>query len=222
MISRKKIQIEKDFIIKNCQHCHGRTCQYCLKYNNFIDLLAEADIPVDYWHRKMKGFYGHPDFRDGIMDYINNLEVNYYNGQSLCLTGHRGTGKTMAACCILKEALKKGYSVFYTTMVDAVANLLSSQSNDYRYDLKHIDFLIIDELDQRFFHTVNSNDLYGNHFENIFRIRVQNKLPTIICTNSEDVEQIFNGEFKESFISLSSQFLRILRASGKDVRKNKC
>jgi DNA replication protein DnaC len=170
----------------------------------------------------MKGFYGHPDFRDGIMDYINNLEVNYYNGQSLCLTGHRGTGKTMAACCILKEALKKGYSVFYTTMVDAVANLLSSQSNDYRYDLKHIDFLIIDELDQRFFHTVNSNDLYGNHFENIFRIRVQNKLPTIICTNSEDVEQIFNGEFKESFISLSSQFLRILRASGKDVRKNKC
>jgi hypothetical protein len=78
----------------------------------------------------------------------------------------------------------------------------------------------LDEVDQRFFPSQGSQDLYGNHFEYMIRTRTQNKLPTIMCTNSEDISQIFGGEFKRSFESLNAQFVKVLRAGGKDVRKN--
>ena len=85
--------------------------------------------------------------------------------------------------------------------------------------IKKVDFIVIDEVDRRFFPSTASQELYGNHFENILRTRVQNKLPTILCTNSEDISQIFEGEFESSFASLRSQFIKVIKAGGKDARK---
>jgi DNA replication protein DnaC len=141
--------------------------------------------------------------------------------------GHPGTGKTFAACSILKRAVlpstgeKNSFSAFYTTMADAVSKILSSSGYEFRSLVKYYDFMVIDELDPRFFPSQNSMELYGNHLENILRTRVQNKLPTIMCTNSEDVNQIFSGEFGRTFQSLVSQYVRVIRAGGKDVRKGK-
>jgi DNA replication protein DnaC len=127
----------------------------------------------------------------------------------------------MGACNILKSAIKKKYSTYYITLADAVSTLMSSDAYSFRAKIKYVDFLVLDEVDQRFFPTEGSRELYGNHFENIFRTRVQNLLPTIICTNSLIVDEIFEGEFRYSFESLISQHAQIIVVGGKDVRKTK-
>jgi hypothetical protein len=104
-------------------------------------------------------------------------------------------------------------------MVDSVTTLLSGSSYSYRELVKTVDFMILDEVDQRFFPSAGSQELYGSQFEYILRTRSQNKLPTILCTNSENTSEIFSGQFKESFDSLSSQFVNVIRAGGKDARK---
>lgn len=219
MISTRKIEAEKARIVRECAKCRGVGCPVCMRYCQHIDHMASAQIPVDYWFRHMEDFYGSQEFKQEVMSYIENIEKEYSLGKVLCLSGHRGVGKTMAACSILQKAILKGYDVHYTTLVDAVSILTSYDSHMYRKSVRRWDFLVIDEVDQRYFDTINSRNLYGNHFENILRTRAQNRLPLIMCTNSEDLDAIFAGEFQESFRSLRSQFFRVLPVGGHDARK---
>jgi DNA replication protein DnaC len=220
MLSPKKMEMEKKRIISKCRKCDGRGCTVCHNYCAFVDKMAFACIPVDYWFRYMKDWYGNRESGDKISSFISDIDKMFDDGGVLCLVGHRGVGKTMASCCILKQALLSGYSAHYASLVDVVGYLTSYEAVRYRSLLRMTDFVVIDEVDQRFFETENSRKLYGNHFENILRIRVQNKLPMIMCTNSEDADQIFIGEFRESISSLRSQFFTMVPMIGKDVRKN--
>ena len=219
MISLAKLNSEKDRVVHNCKQCGGLGCGTCFSYCSFIDKMAEAEIPVDYWFRSMGNFYGDENFKKVVVEYIGKMSEHFANGLVYCFVGHRGTGKTLAACEILKKAISNKYSIYYTTMVDAVGRLLTSESYQFRKLIKQTDFFVIDEVDQRFFPSPGSQELYGNQFENIIRSRVQNRLPTIMCTNSEDTDQIFEGEFQQSFESLKAQFIRVIRAGGKDARK---
>jgi DNA replication protein DnaC len=182
--------------------------------------MAESDIPVDYWMRHMGDWHGDPRFGEWMREYTSDLERLFARGRVLCLTGHRGVGKTMAACGMLKAALRQGFTAHYTTLVEVIEQLISRDTApSYRRLLKMTDFLAIDEVDQRFFESPGSRSLYGNHFENVMRLRTQNRLPLVICTNSEDLDQIFAGEFQKSFASLRAQFMDIRRIGGKDARR---
>jgi hypothetical protein len=82
------------------------------------------------------------------------------------------------------------------------------------------DFLVVDEVDQRFFGSANSRALYGNQFEHILRTRTQNRLPMVVCSNSEQLDDIFADQFQESFRSLRMQFFVVKRIGGKDARRS--
>jgi len=220
MISTRKIEFEKRKIVRECKKCNGRGCGSCFGYCAFIDRMAEAEIPVDYWYRMMDDFYGEANFKKVILDYLSNINNEYSKGLTLCLVGERGRGKSMAACCILKKAILESYSVFYTTLSDFVTRVIGPDPELKLY-IKEYDFVVIDEVDQRFFPSQLSMELYGNQLENVLRARMQNRLPTIMCSNSLDISQIFGGEFKKSFESLGSQFIRVVPASGTDAREGK-
>lgn len=220
MISQKKIEAEKSRIISICKKCEGSGCSYCQKYCSFIDDMANANIPTDYWFRELDSWYGDKDFLKWLNEkIISNLSLIYSKGNVLCLVGPRGVGKSMAACNILKKTILDNYTAYYTSFVDLVSCLISYESYDYRKIIKMTDFLVIDEVDQRFFDNPNSKTLYGSQFEYTIRTRTQNKLPTIICSNSEQIDDIFfNDQTNESFQSLKSQFFDVMRIGGKDVR----
>ena len=153
----------------------------------------------------MNNFKGRPPLKKFYDQYISNINDVYENGMTICLAGSHGVGKTMTATNILKYIVQKNYTGMYSTLEDIVNVILDAPREDKFFAKKELcitDFLIIDEFDNRFFNSENSAELFGKTFEYIFRNRLQNKLPTIICTNSPNVLESFNGAIKQSIESL--------------------
>lgn len=221
MIPVKKVELAKAEIKNKCKICKDKPrmeCYSCARWEGFINQMAVAEIPVDYWFRSMKRFYGFEGLKKGVLEYMDTIKESYGDGRTIYIAGDRGRGKTMAACGILKEAILKGYSAFYITLSDLVTRVTTVHPT-LKLEIKDIDFLVIDEIDNRFFPTENSMELYGSQLENVLRSRMQNKLPTIMCSNAIDIGLVFKGQFKKSFQSLWAQFVETLVAAGPDARK---
>jgi DNA replication protein DnaC len=186
-----------------------------------INRYAESNIPVEYWNLSMKKFFGDPQLLEHFNNYVLDLKKSYITGNSFCLAGAHGLGKTMTAACILKQASIKGYSCLYTTLSDIVSILTTADSEDKykaRKELIMVDFLVVDELDPRFMATDSASDLYARTLEGVFRTRAQNKLPIIMCTNSPNVLESFNGQLKQSISSLFKGYIKINYVFGEDAR----
>lgn len=186
-------------------------------YNRY----AESNIPINYWDLDMVSFKG----ADGLLSFYKELNIQsvYNSGQSFFLIGPHGTGKSSTATNILKSACHKNYSCLYTTLSDIVASLLDAPFEEKflsRKELTIVDFLVIDEVDSRFSPSENSSDLFGRTLEQIFRTRLQNKIPMILCSNSPNPIEMFSGAIKESLDSLYSS-TKMIVAIGEDFRKNK-
>lgn len=190
-----------------------------------INRYAESNIPIEYWSLKMeRDFFGDPRLKTKYEEYISDLKASYINGSSVCFAGSHGVGKTMAVTCILKKAAQKSYSCLYTTLSDIV-NVLTSASSEDKYlarrELALVDFLVIDEVDNRFFASSDAaTELYIKNFETILRSRQQNKLPTLICTNSPNIINSFTPNLKQSLGSLFST-LEMFIVLGNDYRGKK-
>jgi DNA replication protein DnaC len=221
MIPPMKIEIAKNSIKEKCSECKDlkRTCYNCVTKQHFIDRMASANIPVDYWNRTMKDFYGCDRLKETADEYLKDINQLYTEGTTVYFAGERGRGKTMVSCSLLKKAILSGYSSYYTTLTNLVDDIL--RNNNQRTTLQQIDFLVIDEIDNRFFPTINSMELYGGQLESIIRSRMQNKLPTIMCSNAVDIGMVFGGQYGTSFKSLWSQFVNVVVVGGPDARKNK-
>jgi len=182
--------------------------------------MDDAKIPVGYWFLKMDDFSGSPRLGEVIREYISNIKQNYIEGNSICLAGNQGTGKTMSSICILKAALHAGFSAYYITASDMLAELTSEYSLSTRNTLRDVDFLVIDETDSRFFNTEAQKELFSRIYESVFRSRAHNTMPTIICTNeTQSILNVFTGAGRQSIDSLNRQYLKIYPVAGKDYRK---
>lgn len=168
----------------------------------------------------MKDFKGDKSLLEKYNSYTENIKNSYLNGTSLCLCGSHGLGKTMMLTNILKLASMKDYSCLYTTLSDVV-NVLTSNVEDKftaRKELLSVDFLVIDEFDPRFMGSDNASDLYARTLESVFRVRSQNKIPTLMATNSPNILNAFSGQLKTSLSSLFSGYLELVPVLGQDFR----
>ena len=191
-----------------------------------INRYAESNIPIEYWYLKMdRDFKGDARLIAKHDEYIADLKSAYQGGSSICFAGGHGLGKTMTITCILKKAVVKGYSCLYTTLSDIV-NVLTQGDSDAKFlarrELAMVDFLAIDEFDPRFMPSENAADLYARSFESVFRARSQNKLPTLMGTNSPNPVESFKGQLRDSIDSLMKGYIHIFRVlPGQDIRKEK-
>ena len=197
-------------------------CRNCSVKSLAFNKYYEANIPVEYWNLNMKkDFVGSKILSDEYFKVVNNLEDFYYNGNSICFGGNNGIGKSMVSTSILKRACLKNFSCLYTTLSDTVNVLTLPSAEDKfsaRKELTIVDFLVIDEFDPRFIGSDNAGDLFGRTLETIFRTRTQNKLPTIMCSNSPNPIESFTGSIKVSIDSLMSR-VKIIPILASDYRK---
>jgi len=217
MITKKKEIIKKQI---NAKHGCVGVCHRCIKYHILIDKMEEANIPAGYWLLTMKSFTGSGKLKELVDSYVKEIDSKYESGKSICFAGNQGTGKTMSSLCILKKALKHNYTGYYTTAIDMLNDLTNKDNYGLRNKLKTVDFLVIDELDSRFFPSDSAKELFSSIYENIFRTRCHNLLPTVICTNeTEGILGVFFGAGVQSIDSLNKQYLSIYPIIGKDFRK---
>jgi DNA replication protein DnaC len=222
MIPKNKLDRLKEKTISSCTTCRGETCQSCLSKASRLDKYYMADIPVEYWPLSFKDFSGDSNFKNIIKEKMKNIDELYDNGKSFIFAGNLGTGKTYTACCVLKRAVSTGYSGLYTTMADVVANILSREYDTAKYyaELVGRDFLVIDEFSSHWiFPSEKAEQLFGTSLEYVLRTRFQNQLPTILCTNDNDVDKIFGGFYAKSFKSLRSHHVELYMVGGKDYRR---
>jgi len=222
MIPRKKIDLKKKNIIKNCRKCKGASCGECKAKAARIEKYAYSNIPVEYWEKSFKEFAGDVNFKNIISKKIQDIDKMYDDGKSLMFIGSLGTGKSYSASCILKRAVASGYSGLYVTMADVVANILSSEVDTSKYykNLVGADFLVIDEFSSHWiFPSEKSEQLFGSSLEFVLRTRFQNQLPTILCSNDNDVDDIFGGFFAKSFRSLRNHHIELYVVGGIDYRR---
>jgi DNA replication protein DnaC len=217
-IEKKKRLAREKIISKYKGNYHDIRCVRALK---LIDQMADSNIPAGYWFIKMSKFKGPKLLADIVDKYSEGIKDNYASGRSICLAGNQGTGKTMSSICILKAALKNGYTSYYITASDIMAEMTNYQDNrSIRKTLRDVDFLAIDELDSRFFPSDAQKELFSGIYENIFRHRAHNNLPTIICTNeTDDILNVFSGPSVQSITSLNNQYLKVYPFAGIDYRK---
>lgn len=217
----KKREAFKAKLKEGCAACRGAGCSVCSKKQQFVDMMSVANIPATYWQLKFKDFSGPANVKKITKDYILNIEDNYENGRGLCYVGQYGTGKTYSICSILKQALLRNHSTYYTSLLD-----IGHYMRDYKYadDFYHTvtrcDFLAIDEVDSRHFSdSEDSQRFFGSNLERIVRYRIQNELPILLATNNSSLSEVFIGQYKRVIDSLLSKSTEIVPSLGKDHRK---
>lgn len=185
-----------------------------------IDLLAQANIPTAYWFLKLKEFTGPVNVKQATTDYVHSIKQQYIDGKGICFIGSYGTGKTTAACAVLKNALINGYTAYYTSLNDLVSYLTDYNTKAKFYDLvTRVDFLAIDEVDSRHFgDSDEAHAMFGSNFERIVRYRTQNQLPLVIASNNASIEEVFKGQWRRVVDSLLNN-TKVVPVLGKDHRK---
>lgn len=228
-IPPRKLQDKQSSILLSCSACSSKTtidglCKDCSLKIRAVNRYYEANIPIEYWALKMdKDFVGDKRLLEKYNELTKDIKKCFIEGKSVCFAGQYGIGKTMTATCLLKTAALKGYNVLYTTFNDIITILMQASNQDKfdaRRELMMVEFLVIDELDQRFIASENAADLYARQLENIVRTRRQNKLPTFICTNSPNITEVFTGALKESIQSIFSGYIEMFIVFGNDFRKD--
>jgi DNA replication protein DnaC len=224
MIPENKIKRIKAKIKDQCKYCDN-SCIKCEAKCNRIDKYYLANIPAEYWSKSFKDFAGDKNFKESARGILRDIDAFYDAGKSVIFAGNLGTGKTYTACCILKLGITNGYASLYTTMADVVANMLSPSVDTPKYyeELIKKDFLVIDEFSSHWiFPSERAEQTFGTSLEYVLRTRFQNQLPTILCSNDNDLDQIFGGFFAKSFKSLRSRHVDVFFVGGKDFRRSKC
>lgn len=168
----------------------------------------------------MKDFSGPKNVKDQTIKYITSIDEMYMTGKGLCFVGNYGTGKSSASCAVLKGALIKGYTAYYTTLNDLISYLTNYETKTEFYDVvSRSDFLCIDEVDSRHFSdSEDAHAMFGSNFERVVRYRAQNNLPLIIASNNASIEEVFTGQWRRVVDSLLSSS-EVIPSLGKDYRK---
>jgi len=221
LIPQKKIDFIKTKIKERCE-CVGAGCKKCRSIISRIGTYAEAGIPIDYWLLSFKDFEGDANLKIFVSSLLKTIDEIYEEGKSYAFVGNLGTGKTYAATSILKKAIVSGFTAKYYHMDQVIRLSIGNDSTSFFNEITGADFICIDEYDSRFvFPSEKSEILFGQTMESVLRYRFQNKMPTIICSNTSDVTKVLAGDFSRTTDSLFSKYVKIIYVAGKDFRKKK-
>lgn len=157
---------------------------------------------------------------DFVKAYLFDIPVTPLSDiKGICFMGSNGTGKTLLASLILKEAYICRYSCKRITFTQYVSIYTENWGNsdipssDLTVDdIKNVEFLVLEEIGKEIDSKVTAPIL-----EDLLRYREDNGFVTIICTNS-DVKSL-TSRYGESIMSLIAGATTRITLTGTDFRK---
>lgn len=173
--------------VLRCEKCSGTGVECDCKQRAFFETkLYESCIPKDFWDlTEAEVKYNVESYNKNIKPYIKKIDVALRNGYGLLFSGDNGVGKTTFISLVLKAALAKGYSIYYTTLPDLLYDLSKGfRDRDVAQRIEWYlssDFVAIDEIGK----DSNKNKLFSAefHFERILKNRFDDAVPTLLASN---------------------------------------
>jgi DNA replication protein DnaC len=216
----QKLKVE---IVQTCPQCKGLTCNYCSAKYDFYEQVAHAGIPIKYWDLELSDLDPKAQGVSEVKSYLSKLKEAYEGGKGIFAYGKNGNGKTLCACVIGKEAIKRNYTVRYTFLgevISAFVDTMYDQSarEQLKEDILGVDFLILDDVDKTY---KSENSKYVDSIlDTLFRTRVQNNLPVIMTSNKTIGDILTSSEevFSKSLLSLFDESLLPILFMGADKR----
>lgn len=179
----------------------------CLNESLYELRLAKSGIPPRFKHLEFKDYmYKNSSTFGKIWKYIEHAEKASSSGTGLVLYGKEATGKSMLACCILKELMKRGYDCGFTRFSGVIGNDVEKET----YLGKSKTFAVIDDITEVLDNLVNFKETTLTHQQtngavsflgSILSTRAMKNQPTIL-TATVPINQI-----SQKFASLGSMLL---------------
>jgi len=227
-----KAQAQDAYILR-CKVCGGDdpACSCNVKFRIAV-AAYEAGIPRLFWNKTSKNVRRNKSIFNGVVaPYVERLKKARLHGYGLLFVGDNGTGKTMFATYVLMEAIRKGYTAYYTTMPqldwDIKAGFKEHKAEDRLNWLLSSDFVAIDEMGKER-HGKNPNDTYLNtQVERILKQRCDDDMPLLLATNMNTndlfehygptVESMVGGKFQVAALTPGDYRKRLQKQMQKDM-----
>ena len=202
-------------------HDETHVCS-CLDQKNLQKHYFASNIGRRYHSLSLADFDTEdaPRIRVTVEQYLTDFDSNYRYGMGLVFYGGLGTGKTLVACHILKELIKRGYSTYFIQFDDLIDTWGKRWADDdacafLEGKLKRSEVAVIDDMktDKR-----NLERFLEAGLEAVVRYRYNNSLPTIVTTNLTIDQQMV--EFPRVFSLLTAVNDWIEMKNARDYRPN--
>lgn len=134
----------------------------------------------------------------GVVEYLQNSELNFLTGVNLILLGNFGTGKTMLMSILCDKLGDRAFGCKFISAVDMICKIkdsfgLSSKKSttEVLNEYKEVDFLFIDDIDK-----IKPTEYVQELMYSLVNDRIENERPIIISANHslEELDEQFFGE----------------------------
>lgn len=213
---------QKQEIIDSCKQCTGLslTCECYADY--FLELAkVTASIPIKYRDFNLSKI-DTPDATplvQSIRKYLNNIRTFKEKGRGIYLWGNTGNAKTALSCVILMEALRQGYTAYFTDLskcMDLITDGWHDDESkaDFTRRILNSDFLVIDDVGKEY---KSKTGFLEAHFDQIFRERANNLLPTVLTSNLAPTD--IATDYGKRLFSILNEHLLVIETNMSDYRR---
>ena len=185
--------------------------------------MYRSNIPLKYWERELDDIED-PLVKCKIQRYLKKLDEAVSKGIGIYFCGTQGTGKTLVACVILKEAIKRGYRVYFTMLTEVLEKYCDGRYDrdarkEFAQNILEADILVVDDIDKGYIS--DKSTFIDTAYDYVFRTRANKNLPVIITSNmtQDAFANQKNLVFGKSLLSIFDEHLVDVLVQGGDRRK---
>jgi DNA replication protein DnaC len=162
------LEERKRAIVGNCQKCKGigeipiteggiivrlEECD-CMKRLKWELIMYDSGIPELYFDVDISNYQGKGQTNfSKVQSYCERIDKAKDKGLGLFFQGGTDSGKSYVAVCVLKEALKRGFTGYYTSLYQMIEKIKASWGNEVvrKANIETLywcDFLIVEDINR--------------------------------------------------------------------------
>jgi len=192
----------------------------CMREVHFRYRILSSNIPPKYRDASFDNFVNkkHVAYKE-VVGYSKNLVNARTNGIGLHTHSSKsGTGKTLLNACVLIEACRQGYWVWFTSMSQLMEDIRngyddSSKREIIEWAMFKTDFLMLDEITK----THDASGWVEDRTNDLIQRRVNDNRP-ILATDNHPIAKL-TGKYRDHLISrFAGQQHEVSVESGLDYR----
>ena len=188
--------------VSGCNRCNGALdveCECTAKFRFEVEAF-EACIPRAFWYVSPEDVeFNTRPFNETVLPYAKRLSTAHREGYGLFFHGSNGVGKTMFMSFVLTRAIRRGKSVYYTTLLQLDHDIkkgFDDREASVRLDLMLTsDFLGFDEMGKESMDATGKPKFIRGQVERILKQRFDDSKPVLLATNLSEshLTQTYGG-----------------------------